>query len=216
MKKSSAQSLVEALFVVVFTTIIMFSFLQICIMVVDDMTANEAAFSAMRSAAVTKNDKRQEEAENRIKNYYGKYYLLGKYLGFNEDITGSFGFSTKEEVAPFYNRRESNNESSQNEQSSEVSDNFVTVWPKYPSQVKHTESFSGEFISKQTVKLYYYTKVMFGSLTAPKTSKPGSFFEKYILKRTGRRRYQSARCRMVPSPDSEFYYKAYPGANNFD
>jgi Tfp pilus assembly protein PilV len=51
---NKGQSMLEALFVVVFTTVIMFAFIQICIMTVDDMIANEAAFVAMRSAAVTK------------------------------------------------------------------------------------------------------------------------------------------------------------------
>ncbi|MDR3275011.1 MAG: hypothetical protein LBS81_03385 [Endomicrobium sp.] len=66
---NKGQSMLEALFVVIFITVIMFAFIQICIMGVDDMIANEAAFVAMRSSAVTKSRVRVNEAENRVKNY---------------------------------------------------------------------------------------------------------------------------------------------------
>jgi hypothetical protein len=73
---NKGQSMLEALFVIAFTTIIMFAFIQICIMSVDDMIANEAAFVAMRSAAVTKSKFRAKEAEERVKNYLA-FFLSG-------------------------------------------------------------------------------------------------------------------------------------------
>ena len=56
----------------------------------------------------------------------------------------------------------------------------------------------GKQINKHNVKIGYYTKVMFGKF----------FDSKYY-------REQSARARMVKSPDEEFYNKAYPDAKEF-
>ncbi|GHT42686.1 hypothetical protein AGMMS49921_08490 [Endomicrobiia bacterium] len=72
---NSGQSSIEALLVVVFTKIIMFAFIQICIITVYDMIANEAAFVAMRSAAVTESNLRTKEAENKIKHILDSFIL---------------------------------------------------------------------------------------------------------------------------------------------
>ncbi|MDR3253707.1 MAG: hypothetical protein LBT07_01920 [Endomicrobium sp.] len=73
-RNHKGQSLIESMFVVIFTTVIMFSFIQICIMVVDDMIANEAAFVAMRSAIITKSKLRSKEVELRVKNYISFFF----------------------------------------------------------------------------------------------------------------------------------------------
>jgi hypothetical protein len=57
---------------------------------------------------------------------------------------------------------------------------------------------SDKQINKHNVKIGYYSKVMFGRF----------FYSKYY-------REQSARARMVKSPDEDFYNKAYPNAREF-
>ena len=56
----------------------------------------------------------------------------------------------------------------------------------------------GKQINKHNVKIGYYSRVMFGRF----------FNSKYY-------REQSARARMVKSPDENFYNKAYPDAKEF-
>jgi hypothetical protein len=53
MHRLKGQALVESLFITVIMTAVFFAALQLCIMVVDDMICNEAAFSAMRAGVVT-------------------------------------------------------------------------------------------------------------------------------------------------------------------
>lgn len=212
-KKISGQSLVEALFVVVFTTVIMFAFLQICIIAVDDMTANEAAFAAMRSAAVTSgsdNDK-LDEAKNRAKNYLLVFYPFT----FSETASraaGSFGLSNSDKVGSFFGRQNDNRDEEEDITATDDS-RFVTMHKPATANRKTTD-YSNKAVTDYTVKIYYFTRVMFGSLVAKNTSKREN--EDILLGRSGSRRYQSARNRMVPSPDQAYYYKAYPGARNFE
>jgi hypothetical protein len=225
MKNNYGQSMVEALFVVVFTTIVMFAFLQICIMVVDDMTANEAAFVAMRSAAVTERSERQSEAEGRVKSYYNYYYYFFSNMPNSAAIAlgRSFNFSDKSTIKRFYARNTNNTQeqSSDGNEDSGAGDNAeaegqgVTIWPQSNSNVKYTRDFSGNALYKNTVKIYYFTRVMFGWLVAAETSER-TWADRFIAGIGSRRRYQSARSRMMPSPDENFYYKAYPGARKFD
>jgi len=56
----------------------------------------------------------------------------------------------------------------------------------------------GKQINKHNVKIGYYTRIMFGK-----------FFNSAYY------REQSARARMVKSPDEDFYNKAYPNAKEF-
>jgi len=200
MKKSSGQALLETLFVVVFTTVIMFAFLQICITAVDDMTLNEAAFAAVRSAAVTKGslEERRTEAETRVKNYALLFYPLS-YFGFG----GSFFYSSHDAVAPYYqNARKDGSSESGEDETEELPDGdsgkSVTVWRAYLQQ----RDLSGNSVVEHTVKIYYYTKVMFAYLTAPKMHNRSS-------------RYASSRNRVVVSPDQDYYDKAYPKAKKF-
>ena len=200
MKKNDGQAMIEAVFTVLFMTIIMFAFLQICIIAVDDMTANEAAFVAMRSAAVTPSRDRAKEAESWAKKHLNLFYpfnAAGSFLGLS-----SFALSDKNTVDKFFTNSDGGEETL-NEESGDGS-KAITIW----DGEKKMKDFSGSALTKQTVKIYYYTKVMFGSLTAPKNSKK-RFGE------NGSRRYQSARNRMFPSPDEDYYYKAYPGAQKF-
>ena len=196
--------MVEALFVVVFTTIIMFAFLQLCITVVDDMTANEAAFVGMRSAAVTEgsvsaeNNKKLTEAKSRVKKYMLIYYPLA-YAGGGDINPSKFVFSSKDKVKPYFI-----NTSEQSEE--EPEDDGIAIWADTRNTAK---DYSGRNVSAHTVKIYYFTRVMFGSLMAKDNSVRAFPY-------SGSRRYQSARSRMVPSPDSGYYYKSFPGAQNFE
>lgn len=213
-KKPRGQSLVEALFVVVFTAIIMFAFLQICIIAVDDMTANEAAFTAMRSAAVTGGGEAKfNEAKNRVKKYLVNFYPF-TVSETTSRMLGSFGFSNSSTVGTFFNRKNESEDNNEEESvSSDDSDSFVTMHKPVTASRK-TYDYSNNVLTDHTVKIYYFTRVMFGSLVAKKTSRR-EMTDK-ILGKSGSRRYQSARSRMVPSPDSAYYNKAYPGARNFE
>jgi hypothetical protein len=194
---NKGQSMLEALFVVVFTTVIMFAFIQICIMTVDDMIANEAAFVAMRSAAVTKSKFRAKEAEERVKNYL-KFFYPGIVFGNSALNLSRFVLSDKKTVERYFNRANSCGESKNVFENGDEY-NPVTIW-KGKNKFK---DYSGKNISKETVKIYYSTRVWFGLLIAKDNSFKGM-------------RYQSSRNRMIPSPDEKYYYKAFPGAKSFE
>ncbi|MDR0800457.1 MAG: hypothetical protein LBN01_02860 [Endomicrobium sp.] len=201
--ENKGQSLIEALFVVVFTTIIMFAFIQICIIAVDDMIANEAAFVAMRSAAVTRNKRRSEEAEKRTKNYLKFFYPFSGF-GTSNFNPSHFVLSDKKTVEKYFKESDKHEEDDSKEiftdtDPSDPENKSVRIWKGKKTARDH----SGKIIAKETVKIYYFTRVLFGSLV----SKDNSFKN---------RRYQSARNRMVPSPDEEYYYKAFPGAKEFE
>ncbi|MDR2426331.1 MAG: hypothetical protein LBD46_04025 [Endomicrobium sp.] len=207
-KNSSGQSLVEALFTVVFTTVIMFSFLQVCIIVVDDMSANEAAFTAMRSAAVTKSSKREEEAYERVRNYLFLFYPLSNIKSIF--TPSNLVYSDKNTVRNYFGRNRDSENSDEDYETTEgynEEDKSVTLERNDRNRPAYND-FSGMVIDAYTVKFYYFTRVMFGSLVAKLNSKKDIIFG-------GARRYQSSRNRMVTSPDEEFYYKAYPEAKEF-
>jgi hypothetical protein len=189
--------MLEALFVIVFTTIIMFAFIQICVMTLDDMLANEAAFVAMRSAAVTKSKFRVKEAKDRVQKYLTFFYP-GIVFGATAFNPSRFVLSDKKSVERYFNKTDNCGES-ENIVKNNDSSKFVTIW----KGKKKFRDYSGRSVSKETTKIYYFTRVMFGSLIAKKNS-----FKN--------RRYQSARNRMIPSPDDEYYCKAFPGAKNFE
>jgi hypothetical protein len=189
--------MLEALFVVVFTTIIMFAFIQICIMVVDDMIANEAAFVAMRSATVTKSKFQTKEVKESVQKYLTSFYP-GIIFGATTFTPSRFVLSDRNSVERYFNKTDSCGESENITGSDDVS-KCVTIW----KGKKKFKDYSGKNIAKETTKIYYFTRVMFGSLIA----KNNSFKN---------RRYQSARNRMIPSPDDKYYYKAFPGAKNFE
>ncbi|MDR2191451.1 MAG: hypothetical protein LBO62_01020 [Endomicrobium sp.] len=209
MKSSSGQALLEALFVAVFTTIIMFCFLQVCITVVDDMTLNEAAFVGMRSAAVTKGGetKRREEAEKWIKNYLLLFYPFS-VSGITSQLKGSFVFSNYKTVAPYYQNARSDNSNGGEEDGEEMNAQDdgepVTYWGGSLGNIK---DYSGRTLKKYTAKIYYYTKIMFGSIVSKQMSKRSLF--------GSNARYSSSRSRMIPSPDENYYSKAYPQAAKF-
>jgi len=211
--------MLEALFVVVFTTIIMFVFLQVCIMVVDDMTANEAVFAGMRSAAVTKKSERAKEAEAWTKNYLRLYYYSLNPLANPENPigAGSFKYSKKEDVVRGLKRQSGggNNDDSEGygeeqipSQDGNDDSKAVTIYDNTRDGRPKYKDYSGRnTLEASTVKLYYYTRVMFGSLFGA----PRDWGDKMFGLR-GSKRYQSARSRMMPSPDSDFYETAYRGS----
>ena len=207
MKKNSGQSMIEALFVVVFTTIIMFSFIQLCVMVVDDMSANEAAFVAMRSAAVTggtatdSNSDKAKEAKNRVETYMVIFYPLS--IAVKGDFSPSkFAYSDKNSVDSYFH--DSNNDDTGDDDSGDS----VTIYKNDDSGNKSSD-YDGYRVQSYTVKVYYFTRIMFGSIVAKLTSTKDFLY-------SGSRRYQSARSRMVPSPDWRYYNKAFPEADNFE
>ncbi|MDR1196083.1 MAG: hypothetical protein LBL00_06385 [Endomicrobium sp.] len=208
-KNNSGQSLVEALFVVTFTTIIMFAFLQVCIIVVDDMTANEAAFVAMRSAAVTKSNDRKQEAQDRVRTYLLLFYPISSLQ--NKFNPGNLVYSNKTTVAKRLRNRDDDTYYDDYEEDESDADG-VTLEDSDRNRVDENrqqyKDYSGRVIEAYTTKFYYFTRVLFGSLVA-------KFNSKRDYPYGGARRYQSSRNKMVPSPDEDFYDKAYPGAEKF-
>ncbi|MDR0617245.1 MAG: hypothetical protein LBG23_00445 [Endomicrobium sp.] len=199
MKFDKGQSLLEALFVIVFTTVIMFAFLQVCIITVDDIIANEAAFVSARSASVTKSKFRLKEAQDRAKSYILFFYPLAIFS--NSKVNPSHFVFVKrndfqENLSAF-----SIEDTKDQTWCEDFSDNknFITFW----KGKKKTKDYSGKELCKQTVKIYYFTRVLFGSLVAKGSS-------------IKNRRYQSARNRVIPSPDESYYFKAFPGAKKFE
>lgn len=73
----------------------------------------------------------------------------------------------------------------------------ILYWKK-----KTVKDYSGKSITKETVKVYYFTRVLFGILV-PKSN---SFKN---------RKYQSVRNRMVSSSEEEYYYKAFQEQKNY-
>jgi hypothetical protein len=202
-RRNLGQSLIEALFVVVFTTIIMIAFIQVCIITVDDMVANEAAFVAMRSAAVTKSNQRDKEAEDRVKKYLTFFYPLSS-IGGGDFNPSHFVLSSRQKVTKYFKKGDKDDErdlqeSVRNNNSSNAEDKSVSIW----EGKKTSKDYSGKNITKSTVKIYYFTRVLFGKLVAKDSSYKN-------------RRYQSSRNRMIPSPDEEYYFKSFPKAKSFE
>ncbi|GHT36253.1 hypothetical protein AGMMS49593_00600 [Endomicrobiia bacterium] len=194
---NSGQSSIEALFVVVFTTIIMFAFIQICIITVDDMIANEAAFVAMRSAAVTESNLRAKEAEDKTKTYLRFFYPLSSVTS---NLNPShFVLSSKQDVVKYFKKDGENSEEVIIDNDYPDSENkSVSIW----KGKKTSKDYCGKNIAKETVKIHYFTRVLFGKVLKNNLFK--------------NRRYQSSRNRMVPSPDEKYYFKAFPGAKSFE
>ncbi|MDR3049885.1 MAG: hypothetical protein LBV16_08675 [Elusimicrobiota bacterium] len=198
-KRNSGQAMLESLFVVFFTSVIMLCFIQVCLIVVDDLTANEAAFVGMRSAAVTKQEKadsRISEAKSRIVRYLLWYGIFPLPVYLQND----FGTSSRDTVAPYYKRDGANQDDIQ-------SDGYVSIAPM--DKNKKFKDFSGKEISAQILQVYYATKVFWRDLTAS-----GVSANNYMG--AGGIRYQASRAAMIPSPDEEYYDKAFPKAKKFD
>ncbi|AKL97664.1 hypothetical protein [Endomicrobium proavitum] len=217
MKNNSGQSMIEALFTVVFTTVIMFCFLQLCIMIVDDMTANEAAFVAMRSAAVTKgtagvaNNEKAKEAKERVENYMMFFYPLSK-AGKSGGNPSKFVYSDINTVKPYFQSSDRDEDAGDGDEDADDGEDetgeSVKIYVNKDSG-HNAKDYSGHRIRSHTTKIYYFTRIMFGSIVAKTVSVKDRFF-------SGSKRYASARSRMVPSPDAAYYNKAYPGAQNFE
>ncbi|GHT42682.1 hypothetical protein AGMMS49921_08480 [Endomicrobiia bacterium] len=71
----------------------------------------------------------------------------------------------------------------------------VSVW----KGKKTSKDYCGKNIAKETVKIHYFTRVLFGRVLKNNLFK--------------NRRYQSSRNRMVPSPDEKYYFKLFPEQN---
>ncbi|MDR3275242.1 MAG: hypothetical protein LBS81_04640 [Endomicrobium sp.] len=128
-RNHKGQSLIESMFVVIFTTVIMFSFIQICIMVVDDMIANEAAFVTMRPAVVTKFKLRSKEVELRVKNYIS--FFPSRFFGTSGFNPSHFVLSDKKTVEKYFKKSDFNKES--DSETIVTDDNSVNPANKYAS-----------------------------------------------------------------------------------
>jgi hypothetical protein len=205
LKRNSGQAMLESLFVIFFTSFILICFIQICVITVDDLTANEAAFVAMRSAAVTKQedkDSRQKEANSRITRYLLWYGILPlPIIAVEATDFQSFGTSTRDTVANYYKRGDAKPDDIK-------SDGYVSIAPI--DKNKSFKDFSGKTISAQILQIYYATTVFWRRLTAPDVS------AKNYISGVGGVRYQASRAAMVPSPDEDYYDKAFPNAKKFD
>jgi Tfp pilus assembly protein PilV len=199
-KSNRGQIMLEALVVIIFTSIIILAFIQICIIAVDDMIANESAFVAMRQAVVTKDNLRHKEARKKAKNYLSFFYPNTSFRAANFN-TLRFALSDKKTVEKYFNRSNTYNENSQTfptDNDSNYENKSISIW----KGKKTSKDYSGKNITKETVKIYYFTRVLLASLVSNGNSSKN-------------RRYQAARNRMVPSPDEKYYYKAFPKAKKF-
>jgi hypothetical protein len=187
MKNNLGQAMLESLIVISFISIFALAFIQLCLIVIDDISANEAAFTAMRSAAVTKQKFRAKEAKDRAQKYLLSFYPLS---------INSKGiiWTDRSLVEQFFKRGQGSDGEVIEDSQDDL--HFIAIW----SGRKKAKDYGGNEIKKQTVKIYYYTRVIFGSLF-PNTIR--------------NRRFQSSRNRMLPSPDEDFYDKAYPNAKKF-
>ncbi len=153
----SGQSFLEGLIISLIVTVFMFAAIQACIMVVDDMYVNFAAFNAVRTVSVTENKNITKAAKKAVSDALFAYNLQSASI---------FSYETTN-----WNEKILGNE---------------------------LKDHAGTDIKKHNVKVGYAVNVMFGKLFDP----------------TGSRR-QSARARMVKSPDEQYYRKAYPNAKEF-
>jgi hypothetical protein len=193
------QSMLESAFVVVFISLIMLAFVQIIINVTYDLMANETAFVALRSAAVTKTSDRMKEAKSRSTTYFLWYGLLP--IPYTSVLDRPFGTSTRDSVASYYKR------DGANQRTDYTTDGYLSMGSV--DKDKSFKDFSGKKVSAQILQVYYASKTLLGKLTAPTTSSKN-------LLGGGYTRYQASRAALVPSPDEDYYYKAYPGAKKFD
>jgi hypothetical protein len=192
------QALVETLFVILFITIIMFAFLQICIITVDDMVANEAAFVSARSVAVTESKFRLKEAKYKAESYMLFFYPLSLFAN-NKFNPSHFVFVSRKDFERYFSTSDvENTEDNVLYEDCSGTKNFVTLWKGR----KKIKDYSGKELCKETIKIYYFTRIFFGYLVAKNNS-------------VKNRRYQSARNRIIPSPDEAYYFKAFPGARKF-
>ena len=152
------QALIEGLLIAVIVTVLLFAAIQVCIVVVDDMYANYAAFYATRKVIVAENKEAANVASKTVQKFFVPYMLSSKSV---------LKYKT-------------------------------THWDETILGDK-TEDHSGNQIKKHNVKIAYNTRIIFYKL-----------FNLFAPVRE-----QSARARMVKSPDQDFYTKAYPGAKNF-
>ncbi|MDR1522581.1 MAG: hypothetical protein LBS29_01250 [Endomicrobium sp.] len=196
---NKGQAFLETLFVILFITIIMFTFLQICIITVDDMVANEVAFVSARSVAVTENKLRLKEAKDKAQFYISFFYPFSLFSNSNFNPSHFVFVSKKDFEKNFSVPDAKNNKEYILGEDSSDSTNFVTLW----KGKKKAKDYSGKELCKETIKIYYFTRVLFGYLIAKDNS-------------IKNRRYQSARNRIIPSPDEKYYLKAFPGAKEFE
>ena len=75
---NKGQSLIEGFIVAVIITVIMFAAIQLCIIVVDDMYANYAAFCAVRKIVVTKNSDITDTAKKTVSKFFIPYMLKSR------------------------------------------------------------------------------------------------------------------------------------------
>ncbi len=94
---AKGQAMIETLIITVIITAFMFAAMQLCVTVIDDMTANEAAFASMRVVCVAPSRAVQERANEAANQLLGWNFFSGRnnFLPFttearvwNETING--------------------------------------------------------------------------------------------------------------------------------
>jgi hypothetical protein len=161
------QAMVETLFVIIIFTAAAFAGIQLCIIAVDDMISNEAAFTAMRSAVVSKQANMQNTASQTA-----LQLIVPHCTGLNNLLY----------------------------QETKVWNDAVLGKKMY--------DHSGFEIMKYNTNIRYQVRIMFASLLRPLHS--FSFLSGGVPMVS-----QTARARMIKSPDEAYYYKAFPDADNF-
>ncbi|HBU68753.1 MAG TPA: hypothetical protein DEE98_00035 [Elusimicrobia bacterium] len=166
---SRGQALVESLLIAVILTAAVFAAFQLCVIAVNDMIFNEAAFAAMRSAAVSQG---HEHAEKQAR-ATAKMILLPHFAASSNNLVNY----------------------------------SVRLWDNEPLG-KNMLDHSGTPVIKCNTNIEYSTKIMFASLIKP--------FHNFSFFSGGNPLIsQTARARLIQSPDRDYYYKAFPGADNF-
>lgn len=155
---NQGQALIEGLMIAVIVTVLLFAAIQACIVTIDDMYANYAAFYATRKVVVSENKNAADVASKTVSKFFLPYMLKSKSL---------LTYKTSHWDETILGNKE--------------------------------EDLSGNQIKKHNVKIAYNTRIIFYKL-----------FNLFTPVRE-----QSARARMVKSPDQDFYTKAYPGAKEF-
>ena len=154
--------MVETLITTVFLTIVAFAALQLVIMVVNDMSMNEAAFAASRVAVVSKGTEIEEKMRN-----VAAVLLAPEFVSAGRDLIPQVPEVQGASVAGIH---------------------------------------SGTYVQICSTNIKYMQRIMFGPLLGgPRIMSNGNVT---FLKNT-------ARAKMVKSPDEEYYDKAYPNAPNF-
>jgi hypothetical protein len=160
--------MIETLFISVIVVAALFASIQLCIITVNALICNEAAFAAMRIGAVSGGDQLQENVKDAVQALLLPHYATAG-RNFLQHETTCWNNTIEGEPAPDH---------------------------------------ANNAILKYNTNITYSTHILFPSLLQP--------FSRLVFFSGGNSILdQTARARMVKSPDEKYYYRAYPKARCF-